>query len=420
MRNYKVAILNIGDEVSIGQVVNTNGSWMADQFSSIGAEVIRHSVIKDNPEDIKREIDYVSKLADMTVMTGGLGPTKDDITKKVLTEHFKDELILENDIIGTLKTFFSQRNKQFRDRHKEQAKIPSKADYIINNIGTAPGLVFNQNGSVIIALPGVPIEMKSMVENAVLPMTVKQIKDNGFDLKIYKTIKTHGIVEAHLADKIGDLDFLGAGNSLAFLPSFKGVRLRINVNASDYVKGQAQVDRIIAELQHRAGKYIYGFDHDELVEKVLDRLKEHKLTVSVAESCTGGLLGGEFTSVPGSSDSFSGGMITYSNYAKINNLWVDPKTIEKHGAVSEETAIDMARKIRKIFESDIGISITGIAGPDGGTEEKPVGTVWIGLAFKDRILTKLHNFGNHREQNRRRAVQAALTMLYFELKGKEK
>lgn len=412
----KVSIITIGDEILIGQIVNTNAQWLANKIAQTGAENVYQSSISDKKEAIFNELDKTISFSDIIIITGGLGPTVDDITKQTLADYFNTELVVHQETYDYLKAFFEKRNRPFTESNVAQAMVPKDCQIISNPVGTAPGMLFTKDNTYIFSLPGVPKEMKSISESFIFDFIKNKLDETESQVMLYKTLKTFGIFESHLAEKIGEFEFLN-GNSLAFLPSStKGVRLRISVKADNREIGVEELNRIKNELYSRVGEYIYGEDDDDMLSKVGELLKKNFLTVSVAESCTGGMLGASFTDVSGSSSYFKGGMITYDNEVKINQLGVNRKTIIDHGAVSEQCAAEMATQIKKILNTDVGISITGVAGPSGGTDEKPVGTVWIGFAFGETVKSIKYNFGKHRGFNRERAVSAAISILYNRLK----
>jgi len=411
----KVSILTIGDEICIGQVTNTNAVWIATQCTHLGYAVILHSTVGDDKYLMLKEIDRLFNLSDVLIITGGLGPTHDDITKPTLCEYFNDELVLHKPTLEHLEQFFKKRDYTLTDRNKTQAYIPSKCTPLRNDLGTAPGMQFEKDGKFIISLPGVPAEMKSIMEKYVFQFLQNLLAERKSDVVLYKTIHTSGIPESMLADLIGEPSkFLGDGR-LAFLPTYQGVRLRIGITEKNIELGMRRITEIENIVRKRVGKYIFGENEETLSSAIGRLLKEKGKTLSVAESCTGGVLGGEITKVSGSSEYFFGGVIAYSNEAKINVLEVGKVTIEKYGAVSEQTAIELAYHVKGLFNTDYGISITGIAGPTGGTTEKPVGTVWIGLADENGVSAKKYTFGEDRTVNRERAVGTALTLLYKKL-----
>lgn len=410
----KIALITIGDEICIGQIVNTNAAFLAWEMTKLGCDVWHHSTIKDGKEVLQKELDKLIPGSDVIIISGGLGPTHDDMTKPALAEYFDDILVFHEESFQTIKEIFSRRNLEISERNRQQAMLPESCTPLKNEVGTAPGMLFNIDGKYIFSLPGVPAELKHITNHSVIPFINKIIDDKKSDINIYKVIQTAGIAESNLADLIGSLDFLD-GASLAFLPNYRGVRLRIGVNAIDKNEGNKKIEKIENHIYQKAGKYIISSSDENTVEKAAKLLIEQGKTVAVAESCTAGMLGVALTDVSGSSAYFIGGMQTYSNEAKINQLKVKKDTIIKFGAVSEQTALEMARNIRNIFNSDFGISITGIAGPTGGSKEKPVGTVWIGLSSKDRTYAKHFNFGKIRSINRERSVASAIYMLLKEL-----
>lgn len=416
----KVAILTIGDEILIGQIVNSNASWIAQKCLEIGASVVEHRVVGDSEEEIISGVDSLLKKSDILLITGGLGPTSDDLTKPSLVKYFNDELVFNETVLNWIKEFYEKRGiKEISERNRKLANIPSKCTPLKNEVGTAPGMLINLNDKIIVSMPGVPKEMQFIMNNSVLPLIKDKILKGNLTTHIFNIIQTCGIPESILADKLAGLDVQNEGVNLAFLPSYKGVRLRLETKGIPYQEAINKIESVKKSIYERVGNYIFGEGETTLSEVVGKILIERNETVAVAESCTGGLLGGEFTKISGSSSYFLGGIIAYSNDVKIKILGVNKETIEKFGAVSEQTAIEMAENVRKIFNSTYGLSITGIAGPTGGTPQKPVGTVWIGFSSKDKTFAKHNLFGGDRDINRERSVATALTMLYFHLKGVE-
>ncbi|MCX7735733.1 MAG: competence/damage-inducible protein A [Candidatus Kapabacteria bacterium] len=415
-----VSILTIGDEICIGQIVNTNSAYIASKCTSIGLNVLLHSTVPDKKELMLAELERLAKISDIVIITGGLGPTEDDITKPTLCEFLNDKLEFHQPTFEYLKNWFSSRGREMNELHKTQAMLPTKCKALRNMFGTAPGMLFEENGKVFISLPGVPKEMKFIIEDSVIPFLKNFLNQKNSDLVLYKTIHTAGIFESDLAILIGSKSDFPEDCSFAYLPSYKGVRLRIGVNSKTFEEGKEKIEKIEKYLMKKISKYVVGTDSDDLVLTVSNILRQKKMTVAVAESCTGGLLGANFTNYSGSSDIFLGGIIAYSNEIKIDILGVEKATIESFGAVSEQTALEMAKNIKDKFRADFGISITGIAGPTGGTSEKPVGTVWIGLADNKKSIAKKFLFGDDREINRERSVAAALTMLFEKLNEFEK
>jgi len=403
-----VELVTIGDEIITGHTINTNAAFIAEKLTDIGLEVKYISATGDSLESMEEVFRLALKRAQVIIATGGLGPTDDDITKKAIVKVFKRNLIFHEDILEDMKKRFARRGIAMPASNHSQALLPQGAKFFPNKNGSAVGICIVENGRTFIALPGVPREMEQILVDDVIPY----LRDLhvGRPMKIIK-LRTTGIVESKLADMLqADLK-LEPGVKLAYLPAYSGVDLRVVASDDDAVEAEQKALRLERFLENTVGKYIYGKDADTLQDVVGQLLKDNDRTLSVAESCTGGQLGMIVTSVAGSSNYFLGGVVSYSNQSKINHLEVSPETIEQHGAVSEECAIAMAVGCRQRFESDYALSITGIAGPDGGTDEKPVGTTYVGLASVRDAYARKFNFGNLREANRSRACYAALELL---------
>ncbi|MGA2296316.1 MAG: competence/damage-inducible protein A [FCB group bacterium] len=416
----KISILAIGDELCIGQVVNNNAAWLAAQCTKFGAKIILHATVGDEKDMMLMEIKRLMELSDLVITTGGLGPTHDDITKPVLAEFFCDKLAVHEPTMQYLTELYKKRNIPFSDRNKMNVMLPTKCKVLPNTVGSAPGMLFERDGKYLISLPGVPLEMKNIMENHGLKFIENLISEKKHDVMLFKTLQTTGIFESALADLIGEPEkFIGDG-TLAFLPSYRGVKLRIGVQAENFTIAENKIKEIEKHIQEKAGKYIFGYGEETLSSAIGELLSTRKETLAVAESCTGGLLGGAITDVSGASNYFMGGVIAYSNEIKMKILNVPADNLEKHGAVSEETALALAKNVREKFNTTYGIGITGVAGPTGGTEEKPVGTVWISLADKTGVIAKKFVFGTDRAYNREVAVGRALGMLYEKVKGKNK
>lgn len=408
-------IISIGDEILIGQIVNTNAAFISEKLYSIGIPVKIINSIADTEEALLRELDDSIKNFDVTVITGGLGPTHDDITKPILLKYFNDELVSDEKVLDHVKNIFKSRNIAMPDVNYGQAMVPKKSKVIWNRMGTAPGIWIEKENKIVIALPGVPFEMKAMITDSVLPMLTEKFADKLDYVLKSRTILTTGIGESTLAELIGDVKSIIGEDKLAFLPTLYGVRLRIDVKRSSKEKVEERLNVIENSLRKKIEKYIFGTDDDLLEQKSGELLLFNKLTLSVAESCTGGLLSSKITDISGSSEYFKGGICTYSNESKINLLKVNKETIDKFGAVSEETALEMAKNVREKFGSDIGLSTTGIAGPTGGTEDKPVGLVWIGYSDGKKTFARKFLFGNNRERTKIRSAYQALAILSKEI-----
>lgn len=378
-----LGILTIGDELLIGQVINRNAAWIAEKVTIAGARVVTHEVVADDEAAIVEAIDTMRKRADVLILTGGLGPTHDDITAGVLQRYFEGV----------------------------------SAEHLHNDVGTAPGLLYTRDSLTLVALPGVPSEMEYIVTRGVLPILRERIEGDGAPTWGYLTLQTTGNTESRLASLIGDVSTLPHSCTLAFLPNYHGVRLRIGVCFADAAERTRALVEVESVLIERVGRWVFGEGDDTIAYAVGNLLKSAGATVSVAESCTGGLLGAAITEVPGSATYFMGGVISYANDVKVHELGVLQADIDNLGAVSQEVAEQMARGVRNKMGTAYGISITGIAGPDGGTEEKPVGLVWIAVAGPQGIHVKRYMFGNDRNVNRQRSVGAALGMIYRMLRG---
>jgi len=411
----KISILTIGDEICIGQIVNTNASWMAQQCSRLGCDVIVHSSIHDDKEFIKIELNRLLEISDVVLISGGLGPTSDDLTKPALCEFFDDVLVKNQDALDFITKMFSKRGIDMLERNVQQAYVPSKCKVILNHIGTAPGMLFEHKDKYIISMPGVPLEMKNMFEKFVYNFLFDLIELRKENVLAFKILQTIGIPESVLAEKIGNPDLFIQGGTLAFLPSYKGVKLRIGFSANDFKTANQLISEAENYIRQKVGKYIFATEEVTINQVIASLLIEKNKTIAVAESCTGGLLSANFTDIPGSSKYFFGGIVAYSNDIKTKLVNVDENIIKRFGAVSKETVESLALNVRKIFNSDFGIGITGIAGPSGGTKQKPVGTVWIALANKNSVYSNKFFLGDDRIIIRERAVTTAFNMLYKSL-----
>lgn len=409
-------MITIGDELLIGQVVNRNAAWISEQCTEVGARVVAHSVVGDDADDLIVEIERLGSRCAMLLLTGGLGPTHDDITKWVLRSMAKDTMVVHEPWLEHLREWMARRGREVTPRNAGQAEVPSQAIVLHNPVGTAPGLLMTISGTIVVSMPGVPREMKAIMENEVLPRIRERVDLEEGETRSYRTLLTTGIAESNLADLIGEpSEFLGS-STLAFLPNLQGVRLRIGALGRSTAEREAEQERVAKILYERAGRFVFGEGAITLSEAVGHRLKERGETLAVAESCTGGLLGGAITDIPGSSSWFPGGVISYANEVKVEHVGVKQETLVAVGAVSEEVAGQMAEGIRSRMGTTWGIGITGVAGPGGGTEEKPVGTVWIGLCGPNGTRAVRFQFGEERRSNRERSVGAALGMLWGDLR----
>ena len=401
-------ILTIGDELLIGQVINTNQAFLAQELNNIGIVVVRMNTVGDLMQAILESFADAWKRSNVVVVTGGLGPTHDDVTKKALCTFFNTELVSNVEARARIERFLQGRRMSWTPAAEEQTMLPKNATVIPNPIGTASGMLFQEDEKYFFALPGVPYEMKEIVRMSVVPYLSSKV--TGSYVK-HLTLRTTGIAESILAQQLGDLEPILQGAALAFLPSPRGVRLRITVlDRTSEVAGQ-RVREVEARIRGKVEKYIYGTGEEEL-EEVLGRiLTEKGFTLAIAESCTGGLIADRITNVSGSSNYFERGVVTYSNKSKTDLLGVPTALIGAHGAVSRQVAEAMASGVRRMAGASIGLSTTGIAGPTGGTPEKPVGLVWIGYADRESCLAVRFNFGEGRILVKERASQAALELV---------
>jgi nicotinamide-nucleotide amidase len=408
-------IISIGDELLVGQVVNTNATWMAQQLHEIGIPVRQITAIADDAGEITAAFDTAFAQSDVILVTGGLGPTKDDITKYTLCSYFNTELVFHQPTFENLKKLFAARGwgVGIGELNRKQAEVPANCTPLNNHHGTAPGMWFEKDGKILVSLPGVPFEMEAIMEEYILPRLAS--KDNQ-RVVAHKTIQTHGIGESLLSEMISEWeDHLPENIKLAYLPQPGLIRLRLTGYGKSKEKILKEIDARISTLQKLIPDLIFGYGDDTLEQVVGRLLREKHMTVSTAESCTGGFLAHLITSVPGASDYFQGSVIAYSNEVKRTSLGVSDESLKQFGAVSEQVVKEMARGARQIFNTDFAISISGIAGPDGGTIEKPVGTVWIAVASKTGVTPQKFMFGEHRGRNIRRAALAALNLLRVSL-----
>jgi nicotinamide-nucleotide amidase len=410
-------IITIGDEILIGQIVDTNSAWMAGQLNNAGIRVKQISSVSDDREHILTALAEAASRADLIFITGGLGPTKDDITKKTLAEYFGVGMVENKDALNNVLRIFEKYNRPLLEVNRLQAEVPENCEVIINKNGTAPGMWFNEGGKVYVSMPGVPFEMMYMMEEEVIPKIKTLFK---LPVIIHKTILTVGEGESFLAERIADIeDALPAYIKLAYLPKLGQVRLRLSGYGDNEALLRTQINEYAAKLIDRIGSFVVA-EEDLPLEKVILNFMEAKgLTLSVAESCTGGYISHLFTQHAGSSKVFFGGAVSYSYELKESILGVKHETLLKYGAVSEETATEMVEGALLNFKSDYAIAVTGIAGPGGGLPGKPVGTVWIAVASATKSVVKKFTFGNRRQQNIERTATTALYLLNTLLKDIE-
>lgn len=408
-------ILTIGDEILIGQITNTNSVWIARQLNLIGVKVVHMASVSDDESAINQALNDAMSRANLVIITGGLGPTKDDITKKVFAGFFNTILELNEEVLATVKGFFEKRGRELSELNRRQAEVPKGCFVIANKNGTAPGMWMKKNKVDFISLPGVPYEMKAMLEEVIIP---KLQNEHQLPSIYHKTVLTQGIGESALAEIIEKWEDSLADQEikLAYLPQPGIVRLRLTTQGDKLKELENKVETKINELQNLIPKYIYGFEEygqetPKLEFIVSNLLRQNKKNVALAESCTGGYIASLLTAIPGSSDVFMGAVVPYHNHIKHQILQVDNAVFEKYGAVSKECVLQMAEHVRKKFNSHYAIATSGIAGPSGGTAEKPVGTVWVAVASDEKTIALKFIFGNDRGRNIVMTAHAALNML---------
>jgi len=412
----RAQIITIGDEILIGQTINTNAAYIGAELTKAQIKISKTTVIGDEEEIILNEFKDAWQNNEIIIVTGGLGPTHDDITKACIAKFFNSELILNEEVLQDVKSIFEKRGRVMAKINEDQALVPKICKVIRNYKGTAPGMWIEKDGKIFISMPGVPFEMKEMVDNYIIPKLAELGIKNKKVIKI-KNLLTTGIPESTLFERLGNIDELLQGAKLAFLPSQFGVKMRVTVEEENNETATNKLSEIEQKIRSSVGRYIYGIENDSLEDVIGRLLKERGLTLSLAESCTGGLISSRITNISGSSSYFERGIVSYSNGAKVELLKVDEDVIAKYGAVSIEVARQMADGVRAISGTDIGLSITGILGPTGATNDKPVGLVYIGIC-DDKICTaKKFQFGDDRILNKERASQAALDLLRRHLLG---
>lgn len=393
----RAEIITIGDEILYGQILDTNTQWISFELDKLGIKTVRKSSVGDSEEEITAIFNEAKSRADVVFITGGLGPTKDDLTKKVLADYFHCDLEMNEEALKDVTEFFLKRGRELTDINRGQALLPTKALFIPNKQGTAPCMWFDEFGVIWISMPGVPFEMKAIMEHEVIPKLITHFKS---PIIYHKVIKTIGIGESYLSDLIQDWELsLPEHIKLAYLPSLGIVKLRLTAFGEDLDWLKSEVDVQINNLLPQIKSYVFGYDKDEISDVVGQLLVNQKATIALAESCTGGHLAHQFTQVAGSSEYFVGGVISYSNDIKRGFLNVPESILINDGAVSEACVTTMAQGIREKFNVSYGLATSGIAGPSGGSKEKPVGTIWIALAYPGGVITRKLQLGGNRLQN---------------------
>jgi nicotinamide-nucleotide amidase len=402
-------LITIGDEILYGQIVDTNSQWMSTELDKIGIKVVRKTTVGDLESEILAVFAEAETRADVILITGGLGPTSDDLTKDCLAKFFNCSITIHEEALAEVTEFFKSRGRELTELNRQQAALPTACQKITNALGTAPGMWFDKRDKVFMSMPGVPHEIKKIMTDHVIPRLSKK-----YQLPVihHKIIRTIGIGESFLAEKIADWEnALPKHIKLAYLPSLGEVKLRLTGFGTSLQQLESETNVWVEKLKERVGQFIYGFGEDP-IEVVLGKtLRDRNLTLSIAESCTGGYLSHLITSVPGSSEYFLGTMIPYAYEIKMRQLGVKPETLEKYGAVSEPTIIEMANIVRAKFSTSIGVATSGIAGPGGATPDKPVGTVWIAYSDKHQTVTKKLQLTKDRALNIRLASIAVLNLI---------
>jgi len=410
----KIEIVTIGDELLLGFTIDTNAAYLARELGALGVEIGHRATVGDKSEDIAAAVKLALARTGAVITTGGLGPTADDKTKNAIAGLFGRTMYRDDAIVDAMKDRWSRlrRTGPFPESNVAQAMIPEGATILVNRHGTAPGIwLEDDEGRWVAMLPGVPREMKGLLADELLPMLRDRISAEG-ELPVIRsrTLRTTGIAESALADKLGDLARGVDGLSVAFLPAVDSVDLRITARGLPAPEADALLDGALLKLRQAAGRYVYGAEEADLAAVVLELCRRRGFQIAAAESCTGGMFGSRLTAIAGSSDVFLGGIVAYDNSVKRELLGVTARELEEHGAVSEEVASTMARGVRERLRADIGIGITGVAGPGGGTAAKPVGMVWVAIDGVGTSALCLRLFGT-REEVRQRATQAALDMI---------
>ncbi|MFN3841377.1 MAG: competence/damage-inducible protein A [Cyclobacteriaceae bacterium] len=409
MKKVVAEILAIGDELLYGQTLDTNSHWISAALDETGIKTIRRTTVGDNEADILNAFAEAEQRADIVLITGGLGPTSDDLTKPCLAKYFNCEIKIHEEALAEVTAFFKSRGRELTETNRQQAALPVCCEKITNAIGTAPGMWFERNKKVFVSMPGVPHEMKRMMRETVIPKLQKTFT---LPVIIHRIVRTAGIGESFLSDKISAWEkSLPEHIKLAFLPGLGEVKLRLTAFGHSFKELQHDTDACIENLKPLIGAFIYAYEDVALEQVIGQLLREQQLTLAIAESCTGGYLSHLITSVPGSSDYFMGSMIPYAYDIKMRQLGVRPETLERYGAVSEPTIIEMANIVRAKFNTDIGVATSGIAGPGGATPEKPVGTVWIAYSDKHQTVTRKLQLSNDRILNIKLASVAVLNLI---------
>jgi nicotinamide-nucleotide amidase len=408
-KKMKAEIITIGDELLIGQTIDTNSAWIGAEMSRLGFRIVQITSISDNKDEIISTLTGKTGKSDVVIITGGLGPTSDDITKQTLCQFFDTRLVFNEEVFRGIEKMMQHRNWLMNVGNRKQAEVPESCRVLNNDVGTAPGMWFEKEGTIFISIPGVPHEMKYIMTEHVIPELKRRFRSQTI---IHRNIMTYGTSESRLAEKLTGFEKdLPAFIKLAYLPSFGVIKLRLTATGDNSQLLKTEIEDQVKQLYRIIPEYVYGENEESLEMAVGRLLTDKRASLSVAESCTGGDISHLITTVPGSSVYFRGSVIAYANSVKTQLLGVPPDIITLHGAVSKETVELMAAGVRKLFNTDFAVATSGIAGPDGGTPEKPVGIVWIAVADPGRVISEKFIYGNDRVINIRRFSFAALNML---------
>lgn len=410
------SVITIGDEILIGQIVDTNAAYISQCLGRIGITVRERISVGDSAQEITHALNRELSLSDVVIMTGGLGPTKDDITKRTLADYFGCEMVRHQPTYEMVREMLDRRGIEFNELNRRQADVPACCTVLPNRNGTAPGMWFERDGKIVVSLAGVPLEMRALMDEQV---TVLLRRKYELRSNVHRTMITFGIAESVLAEKIEAWeDSLPEWLHLAYLPSPSSIRLRLSAYDTDSVQARERIDACFSDLEKIIPDYVVGYEDCSLVDSVARLIVERNATLAVAESCTGGRIAAQIVEKEGASRFFLCGVVSYSNESKSKILGVSAESIERYGAVSRQVAEQMAQGVRRISGADYGVATTGIAGPSGGSAEKPVGTVWIAVAGPTGVAARRMCYGRLREQNIERASASALSMLRLVLSGK--
>lgn len=412
--HLKAEIITIGDEILIGQIVDTNSAWLGQKLNPLGWEIVRITTISDTIEEIQSTVDAALKRSDLVIMTGGLGPTKDDVTKQALCDYFNTELVFDEDTYKQVVKLFKHYQRDVSEVNKNQARIPANSTALFNRFGTAPGMWFESNSSILVSLPGVPYEMKCIIEDEVIP----RISTLSQDVVEHRTLVVAGVPESVISERITTIESnLSPNLKIAYLPHYNFVRVRISGKGNNRSDITSQLENVKSEIIAIMGDRVVAAQDETIAETVGKLLSEQEKTVSFAESCTGGFVAHLITSIPGSSGYFPGSVVTYSYENKTDVLGIDPDILWTQGAVSEDVVSKMAVAVREKNKTNYGLAISGIAGPGGGTPDKPVGTVWMAVCNEDSVTSKMYSLRGDRIQNIERSAHLGLELLRKKMLG---